>query len=543
MRFWKKLFGNNKPPVQNQKNKHSSAEQSLNPDQNQVSANLQDNWDTLQKSLGVNDDVIFRRFNLGTKSGEEVLLIYIENMVDKTMLQENIIKPLMYDSWPGDPQTEGMGLQDLLFSSMLAAANVTATQSMDKLVADVLSGGVILLIDGLKNGFSVDIRSFEQRSVTEPAAEVLVRGPREGFTENLNTNIVLIRRKLKSTNLIIKSLEIGRETKTKVSVLYLQNIAAPEIVDEVLLRLKRIDVDGILESNYLEEFIEDNPYSPFPQIIHTERPDRVTANLLEGKIAVITDGTPVALIIPVEISAFLTSPEDYYERYLIGSAIRILRYTAFVASILLPSFFIAITTFHQEMIPPKLILSLASYRAGVPFTLLTEAFLMEITFEILREAGTRLPRSVGNAVSIVGALVIGQAAVQAGLVSPLMVIIVAFTGIASFTIPAFNLGLTFRLLRFPLMLLAGTLGLLGVFFGITMISIHITSLRSFGMPYTSSLAPPQVKNLKDIFIRLPWWAMDERPAGLNKINRRRQAPNLKPAVPSAGPAVSKQEGQ
>lgn len=531
MKIWQKFRnGKVKPPA---------AKYLPKPDQTKIYSRLKDNWDYLQSLLGVNDDIIFRRFNLGTKSGEEALVIYIENMVDKTMLHDNIIKPLMYDSRPNDARTAGIGLQDMVFGSMLAVANVTATQSMDKVVANILAGGVILIIDGLNDAFSVDIRSFEQRSVTEPDAEVLVRGPREGFTENLNTNIVLIRRKLKSRNLIIKSLEIGRETKTKVSIAYLQGFASPEMVDEVLQRLTRIDIDGILESNYLEEFIEDNPYSPFPQIMHTERPDRVTANLLEGRIAIITDGTPVALIIPVEISAFITSPDDYSERYYIGSSIRLLRYFAFMASLLLPSFFIAITTFHQEMIPPKLILSMASYRAGVPFTTLTEALLMESTFEVLREAGMRLPRSVGSAVSIVGALVIGQAAVQAGLVSPLMVIIVAFTGIASFSIPAFNLGLALRMLRFPLMLLAGTLGLLGVFFGITMICIHITSLRSFGMPYTSSLAPLQLKNLKDIFIRLPWWAMDERPAGLNNINHRRQAPNLKPSL--AGSAASKKE--
>ncbi len=541
MKIWHRYIKNHEQIVKNGKNKPSPTNQLLNPVQINVYSNLKDNLETLQNILGLNDDIIFRRFNLGTKSGEEALVIYIENMVDKTMLNDNIIKPLMYDSLPSEAKTTGLGLHDLVLSSMLAVSNVTATQSMDKVVADILSGGAILIIDGLNNAFTVDIRSFEQRSITEPDAEILVRGPREGFTENIKTNIVLIRRKLKSRNLIIKSLEIGRETTTKVSIVYLQGIASPEIVDEVLQRLKRIDIDGVLESNYLEEFIEDNPYSPFPQIMHTERPDRVTAGLLEGRIAVITDGTPVVLIIPVEISAFLTSPDDYYERYFIGSAFRLLRHIVFIASLLLPSFFIAITTFHQEMIPPKLILSIASYRAGVPFALLTEALLMEFTFEVLREAGTRLPRSVGSAVSIVGALVIGQAAVQAGLVSPLMVIIVAFTGIASFSIPAFNLGLSFRLLRFPFMLLAGTLGLLGVFFGITMLCIHITSLRSFGMPYTSSLAPMQLKNLKDIFIRLPWWAMDERPAGLVKTNRRRQAPNLRPSASSANSAISKEE--
>jgi len=269
----------------------------------------------------------------------------------------------------------------------------------------------------------------------------------------------------------------------------------------------------------------------FPQIVHTERPDRVAAGLLQGRVAILTDGTPFVLLVPGEFVTFLTSPEDYYERYMLGTFIRWVRMAAFIISLVLPSLYIAITTFHSEMIPTRLLISITSYRQGLPFPTLAEALAMEFTFEILREAGVRLPRSIGQAVSIVGALVIGQSAVQAGIVSPLMVIIVAFTGIASFSFPSYNLGITIRLLRFPLMLLAGLLGLFGVMFGIIMITIHMASIRSLGVPYLASVAPVHLSDLKDVLVRAPWWAMDERPAEVSKINRRRQAPNLKPKPP------------
>jgi spore germination protein KA len=278
----------------------------------------------------------------------------------------------------------------------------------------------------------------------------------------------------------------------------------------------------------LEEFIEDNPYSPFPQVLHTERSDRVAQCLLEGRVAIITDGTPIALVVPVDISDFLSSPEDNYQRYLIGSIIRLLRYAALLISFLLPSIYIAISSFHQEMIPTRLNISIAAYRQGVPLPILAEALLMEVVFELLREAGIRLPRSVGQAVSIVGALVIGQAAVQAGLVSPLVVIIVAFTGIASFASPNYNFGLSVRLIRFPLMLLAGSLGIFGILFGIIIISIHLAALRSFGQPYLSPLAPLSLNDVKQKIIRAPRWALDKRPEENSKFNRRRQVPDLKP---------------
>lgn len=493
-----------------------------------VSSRLKNNLDLLKSILGQNNDIIFRSFNLGFGKHTEAAIIYIEGMVDKTMLNIDIMKPLMLEDHTNiNPSVKS--LQETIVKSLLTVSNVQEDQTIDRIVKGILSGRVILMVDGLAAAFNIDICEYKKRQITQPESEVLIRGPREGFTESLSTNITLIRRRLKSPNLVFESFTIGRVTSTEISVVYIKGIASPDMLNELKNRLQRIDIDGVLESGYLEEFIEDNPYSPFPQMHHTERPDRVTAALLEGRIAVITHGTPFVLIIPVELTSFLTSPEDYYERYMLGTVILFLRYTAFALSLLLPALYIAVTTFHQEMIPSRLLIGISSYRQGVPFPTLLEALIMEFMFEALREAGTRLPRTVGQAVSIVGALVIGQSAVQAGIVSPLMVIIVAVTGIFSFMMPSYNLAITLRLLRFPLMLLAGSMGLFGVVTGVLIITIHLTSLRSFGMPYLSSLAPLHVQDLKDVLIRAPWWAMNNRPVEIAKLNSRRQTKNLKPS--------------
>lgn len=525
----------NKGSTDNQ-NKEQTNQQTVDTEvlkQTAVSLILKDNYDLLKKTLGQNDDIVFRSFCLGMDEGYPALIIYIENMVDKTMLNNNILKPLMFESMDSNLKPTGKSLYEVIINSVLAVSNVVKVQKMDEVVADILAGGVILVVEGLNQAFVIDIRQHMQRSITEPENEVLVRGPREGFVEDLRSNLVLIRRHIKSPNLIFDNMKIGRITATDVSVSHIKGLASPDLVNEVKQRLQHIDIDGVLESGYLEELIEDSPYSPFPQILHTERPDRVAAALLEGRVAILTDGSPFVLIVPAEMNSFITSPEDYYERYYLGTLIIWIRLLSFAISLVLPSLYIAITTFHSEMIPTRLLISITSYRQGLPFPTLMEALMMELTFEILREAGVRLPRSIGQAVSIVGALVIGQSAVQAGIVSPLMVIIVAFTGIASFTFSSYALGIAIRILRFPLMILAGFLGLFGVMIGIIMISVHLASLRSLGIPYLSPVAPLHLRDFKDVFLRVPWWKMDERPTEVSRINRRRQVPNLKPVPPKA----------
>lgn len=505
-----------------------------------ASPHLEVNLNILEKIMGQSGDVISRRFRLGLSDTVEAALIYIEGLVDKNIINRDIMKPLMLEYRMAGYPISTESLMDKVKNFAVTTCNVRSARTMQDVVNGILCGGVAVLIDGLDTALLVNIKGWSTRGISEPQSEMLVRGSREGFTEDLRTNTTLMRRRLRSPNLVLEQSNVGRVSSTGVITAYIKGLADPDMVDEVKSRLRRIDIDGVLESGYLEEFIEDNPYSPFPQVLHTERPDRVAAALLDGRVAVLTDGTPFVLIVPAEFVTFLHSPEDYNERYMISTAIRWLRYIAFIISLLLPSLYIAITTFHQEMIPTRLLISLASAREGVPFPALVEALLMEFTFEALREAGVRLPRAVGQAVSIVGALVIGQAAVQAGIVSPLMVIVVALTGISSFVNPAFNIALTMRFLRFPMMILAGTLGLFGVMAGVLAILIHTAGLRSFGVPYMASLAPLHAKDLKDVAVRAPWWAMDNRPAETGKLNRRRQAPGIKPSP--ADPAGGRRGG-
>lgn len=326
---------------------------------------------------------------------------------------------------------------------------------------------------------------------------------------------------------------LGRHTKTNVVLAYMKGIADPRVIEEVTSRIEDIEINGVLETGYLEELIEDNPYSPFPQVQYTERPDTISAQLLEGRFAILVDGTPFALSGPVTAVQFMQATEDYYERYMIVNMLRWLRYIFLFLSLLLPAIYIAIITYHHDMLPTNLLYTIAATREAIPFPALIEALIMEISFEALREAGIRLPKTVGQAVSILGALVIGQAAVEAGIVSAPMVIIVSITGIASFTIPRFNFAISIRMLRFPIMILAGVFGLYGIIIGVMWIVMHMCSLRSFGVPYMSGLAPFKVNEFKDIFIRVPWWKMNHLPSSItsNQGDQRRED-NMKPHPPS-----------
>ncbi|MGQ9557296.1 MAG: spore germination protein [Desulfurispora sp.] len=329
------------------------------------------------------------------------------------------------------------------------------------------------------------------RQVSEPKSENAVRGPRNSFIEDLEDNFRILQKHLPAPDLTREDLTLGRASPTGVAMIYLRERAHPELVEEVRSRLNKINVVAVLESGYLEHFIQDNPASPFPQVLVSERPDRVCIALLEGRVAILVDNTPFVLVVPGELLSLLQAADDYYNKRQFNILVKLLRYLALLASLLLPSLYIAITTFHQDMIPGDLLISISAARQGVPLPAILEAVFKEVTFEFLREASIRLPAVVGQAVNIVGALVIGQAAIQAGLVSPLMVIVVAFTGIASFTVPQYPLGQAIRTLRFPLMLTAGILGLFGVMLGLLAILLHLCALRSFGVPYLSPLTPLQ----------------------------------------------------
>lgn len=485
---------------------------------------LQPNLDRLHQLFKDCSDVVGHQF--APNKEIRCCMLFIDGLVQKDLIARDIIAPMLQTNVSSDVRQ--------LLEEITPMGDAKVITTMGDVVLQVLSGDAVLLVDGATEAISYGVRHWEARSVSEPSTETVIRGPHEGFVETLRFNTVLIRRKIRSPKLKMVHRTIGTLTQTSVVVSYIEGVATPGVVQEVLDRLERIEldsIDGILESGYIEELIEDSSFSPFPQAQYTERPDVVAANLLEGRVAILVDGTPFVLIVPAVFAQFMQASEDYYIRFMMSSAIRALRYVFLFVALLLPSLYVAIVTFHQEMLPTNLLLSVAASREGVPFPAFVEAMMMEITFEILRESGIRLPKTIGQAVSIVGALVIGESAVRAGLVSAPLVIVVSVTGISSFAIPRYNAAIAIRMLRFPLIFLAGFLGLFGIVAGLCGILIHLCSLRSFGVPYLTPLAPLNWQVLRDVFIRAPHWWRRQRPRLVGQLNPIRSGKDLKPSPP------------
>jgi hypothetical protein len=467
-----------------------------------ISKDLEQSRHHIEQSLKDCSDAAYLSCKLGGKVPG--MFVYFNGLTDEERLNE--IRHSMF-SWEFSETEEWLKTMEQEVTSF----SCTRIETFREMMSQLTLGNAVLFVDGSDGGYVFSLGDWRKRAIEDPVAESVIRGPREGFTETLDDNMSMIRRRIRTPSLKMKGIEIGEYTKTRIVIGYVEGLAAPELVAEIEHRLAAIEVDGILESGNIEEFIEDQPYSPFPQLISTERPDTVVAGLLEGRAVILTDNTPFVLIAPISIFSLLQSPEDYYQRFLISTFIRWLRYLFFLVALLVPSAYVALLTYHQEMIPSALLLSIAKSRESIPFPALVEAFIMETMFEALREAGVRLPKQVGAAVSIVGALVIGQAATSAGLVSSPMVMVVAITGIASFLLPHYSVGISIRLLRFPIMLLAGVLGLLGLLMGVIGIMIHLSGLRSFGVPYLSPIAPLMAGEWQDVVMRPPAWKPNRRP--------------------------------
>lgn len=478
---------------------------------------LSKNIKIIQQSLGHSNDIIIREIAIGETDPHSLAIISIDGLSDKTTISDSVIDKLMANI-KEEQDIEITTINQYVRNSYLTVGDVTNIEHFTTLYNAILNGETVILLDGFAEGIVTSTRSAKDRAVTEPSTESVIRGPRESFTETLRTNTALIRRKIKSPNLWIKSRVIGDVTQTDVAVMYINGIASDKIVAEVLARLDRINIDGILESGYIEDFIQDSKNSMFPTVYNSERPDVIAGELLDGKVAILVDGTPFVLVVPALFTSFLQSAEDYYQHWMISSLVRILRFFGISLALVAPSLYVAITTFHQEMLPTPMLISIASQREGVPFPAVVEALIMEVAFEVLREAGLRMPRTIGPAVSIVGTLVIGQAAVDAGVVSAVMVIIVALTAICSFLFPAYGLSNTIRVLRFPLMILAAMFGLFGVMFGIMLIILHLCSIRSFGVPYLSPFAPLVLQDQKDAFLLFPRRKLLTRPRLVNQKN-------------------------
>ncbi|HEY8425722.1 MAG TPA: spore germination protein [Limnochordales bacterium] len=458
---------------------------------------LPDAVDRIRQALGSPPDLVIRP--LGP---EGPWVLFLHSLADVRLVADAVVRPLLTASGDGRASVGPDSIE---------VPNVDPVKDEQTAVRQLLDGHTILVErDGAL--WTLTTAKRPGRAVEEPSNETGIRVPREGFTEELEVSIALIRARLRHPGLRLEERRCGTRTGTRVILAYMEDIIDPEILSTVRQRLDRIQLDGVLESGYVEEFIEDAPFSPFPQVLRTERPDVVVANLLEGRFAILVDGTPFALIGPVVLPQMLLSAEDYYERTVLTSWVRWLRFAAFVISLTLPGLYVAVTSFHPEVIPTPLLFSIAGAREGIPFPPLVEAILMELQFEMLREAGLRLPRTVGPAISIVGALVLGEAAFRANIVSPAMVIVVAMTGIASFTAPLFSIAMAARLLRFAFTIAGGVFGLLGLQAVGVLLVVHLCALRSFGVPYLSPMAPLRVRDWSHVVARPPWWATRTRPA-------------------------------
>ncbi|HEX2927477.1 MAG TPA: spore germination protein [Ruminiclostridium sp.] len=491
------------------------------------STNLEQNLNAWKNIVNNSSDIIIRKFAFGYRRQTQAAIIFIDGMVEKALVNEHILKPLMYGIHSINIE-ESAAITNINYirSALLSVEDIQETNSINQAIDSFLSGDTLLLVDGSKEALIISLRGWETRSIEEPKTEAVVRGPREGFTETLRTNTALLRRKIKNPDLMLETMKIGVRTKTDICIAYISGLANPKLIDEIRRRLKNINTDAILESGYIEQFIEDSPFSIFATVGNSEKPDKVAAKLLEGRAAIFVDGTPFVLTVPMVFIESFQSSEDYYSRTFFASMIRMLRFIAFAISILAPALYVALTTFHQELIPTPLLITMAAAHEGVPFPAVLEAILMITAFEILREAGVRLPRPIGQAVSIVGALVIGESAVSAGLVGAPMVVVVAITAVSSFTVPPqTDSG---AVIRFLLLVLSGFMGGFGIAIGLIAIYVHMSSLRSFGTPYLSPLAPFNLSGLKDTFVRAPIWTMLKRPSDIAWHDPEKQEFRLDP---------------
>lgn len=478
-----------------------------NKEAKKIFAELFQNVLIVQDMFDHSPDLVIRSLSIGA-TGTKAVLIYFCGLVSKNDIQQHIIKPLL-DKKAVSPDE-------------ITIAGVTETDSWAVVEISILSGNTLLFVDGMEIAYVLETREWPERSLEDPQIEPSLKGSHQGFLETAGKNIALIRRLIPNRELKIKTYRLGRRGEVQLYILYIADLTNGEFLQEINERLDRLDIDTVLSTGALGELIEDHPFSPFPQFIITERPDSTASQLLQGRVAIIVDRSPGVLIGPTTFLSFLQSPDDYGTRWLVASFLRILRFAGLFIAIFLPAFYIALLSYNYEVIPIKLILSIGETREKVPFPPLVEALLMELTLEMLREAGIRLPAPIGQTVGIVGGIVIGQAAVQAGIVSNIMVIIVAFTAIASFIIPNYDMASAVRFVRFPMMLLASMFGIVGIMVGLMAFIGHVITLRSFGTPYDDPFDTIHLGDWKDTIIRLPLWLMKSRPSSTKPKQMKRQ---------------------
>ncbi|WGU95861.1 spore germination protein [Paenibacillus dendritiformis] len=475
--------------------------------------------DRLTSVLGHPPDLVDHSFVIQQPELEGRCL-FLETLVDKNKIEDNVLR--MFAEQPlSPPSSDGDSNVEEMVKRRIPIATISVAEDLATCTQRLLEGQCLLVIPGATHVLVLDVAKFQHRAVAEPKTETTVRGPQEALNEDAGISIGLIRKRIRTSDLCLEQQIIGTATETKVIMLYMKSLAPEGIVNEFRSRIGKIHTDSILEGTYVEEWIQDKSMTIFPTMVRTERPDVAVSHLLEGRVAVMVDGSPLVLIGPFTFMQSFTSPEDYYQRADIATFLLWIRFLAFMLAVFVPALYIAVTSYHQGLLPPSLLISISAQREGVPFPSFIEAFLMMTIFEVLREAGLRMPRVAGQAISIVGALVLGEAAVTAGLVSAAMVIVVAITAIAHFVAPFYNFGITQRFLQYFYMILAAVSGGFGILCGVLFTLIHLASLRSFGVPYLAPVAPTFVSDWKDVLVRVPRPSMTTFPR-MNKTKRKKR---------------------
>ncbi len=488
----------------------------INEKKRPITGDIEESEKSIRKAFAGCDDLKFRQMNIGINQEISCFICYIEVNVGNDMLNAfgRLITYLQ-----SIPEAE---VHKALEENTYGLSDAKPYQYMEEAIRGILIGDAVVFVQGFAGALKIPDKGYPKMGVSESDEEKVVRGSNESFTESEKANTALIRKRIRNTGLKVKEFQVGVRSFTNVAIVYIEDLADPELVKETNRRLTEYDIDGVMDSGVMEQLAEEKWYSPFPQFQTTRRPDRAAMSVLEGKVVVLVDNSPVALLLPADVNSFLKTTDDYYNRFYMATFARLIRYASAFFALALPGLYLAVTNFHTQILPTPLLLSFWEARIGVPFPAVLEVILMELSFELLREAGVRLPGSMGNAIGIVGGLIIGQSAVEANLVSPIVVIVVAFTALCSFTIPNEEFAFSFRILKFLLIGLAAWLGFFGFLIGLFLVLIHMASLKSFNTPYLTPYVGAQLNGYedeKDGIVRFPLRMLWKRPIYANPNER------------------------
>lgn len=483
----------------------------------EMNTSLDNNISMFKNIFKDDETVIYRYFESRNNDSLKGCIVFVEGMINEKVVNDNIILPVVSNT----TTLEASGKLEALRKKVLISSNIIKSSDVDELIEAIINGDTVLFIDGDQEALILSSKGWETRPINEPEVEKVLRGPREGFTESIIINLTMIRRKIKTPDLKFKCKTLGVRTKTRACICYVEGIVNEKILEELEKRLAKINIDGVLDTGYIQELIRDAPLSPFRTIGSTERPDVVAGKILEGRIALLLDGSPTALTLPFLFIEYFHAPDDYYINFYFTSISRLLRILSFLLTTSVPGIYLALITFHQEIIPTNLLLSISAARQAVPFPSLIEALGLLLIFEILREAGTRMPTYIGQALSIVGVLVLGTAAVDARFVSAPMVIIIALSGITGLMTPKIK-GVAV-IMRIGFLLVASFIGLYGIVFAASAIMVHLFNIRSFGVGYMDEFNTLNFQEIKDMLIRFPWWLIKDRPRLASSSNKQRQS--------------------